>query len=390
MTLIEIMVTMLIFMFMSLIMFAAVRVVVSQWTLGERRRVLYEKASGVVNIIATDLRLSLCRDAIGATDLKVRFLADYEPGTTQQRLMFVRSFEYGPERAITSNAGDGLSNGLMFDVGFDPDDPDKKVVPKLVKGGSGAGGAVDKEEYDGLKVGDFKALGGMAAVGYFVKDETLYRAIHAPVPASLSSILNPAKAQIVATDVLYFSVDYWSQYTESWEEPKGKNESSGPERIWDSTRGINVFPMNRFILHRDAISLNDPEDDVVPQKVRVTVTVDSPLPRCTWTKLQEDIDENTLTLYVEDTRGFPDGDKDSFIKIEEEWMLVAKKTQDTLVIKQRGVRDTKIKSHNAGMTIRTGRTFERVIFIPNYRNDFTPDDVYYARKNVPIKKKILQ
>ena len=378
------MITLVIFLIMALFMFAMIQEVVTSWSVGERRRVLYEKAGGVMNVISNDLRLALTHEAPGTTEVKVRFIGDYDPQTGYPRMMFVRAFEYGPERAITLFAGDGAANDLMFTAAPDPEDPDKPIPKKSKNPGRG-----DTDAFDGRRIGDFKALGGMAAVGYFVEKETLYRAIHSPVPQSLAAMLSPARAQAVATDVLYFNIDYWSQETTSWDEPK-KNQSGGPEKIWDSTRGIDAFPLNRFFLHRDSsFTLNDPEDDVFPEKVRFTVTVDSPMPRCTWTRLSDEINESATTIYVEDTRGFPDGGDDAFIKIDDEWMLVKKKTQDTLVIAKRGVRGTKAAGHNANAVARVGRTFQRVVYIPNFRSDDTPDDVYYARKGGPPRAKRL-
>ncbi|HYF51125.1 MAG TPA: prepilin-type N-terminal cleavage/methylation domain-containing protein [Planctomycetota bacterium] len=384
-TLLEVMVTLVIFLVMALAMFAMISQLVAGWGQSERRRVLYEKAAGVVNVIASDLRLALTHEAPGATEVKVRFIGDYNRNTSAQTVAFVRAFEYGPERAITFFAGDGAANPLMFSAGTDPDDPDKKPVPKLTKNTGNA----DRDTFDGRRVGDFKALGGMAAVGYFVQNETLYRAIRSPVPQSLNSIMNVAGAQVIATDVLYFAIDYWGQETTSWDEPKGKNLSGGPEKFWDSTRGIDAYPFNRFFLYRGPISLNDPEDDVFPEKVRFTVTIDSPMPRCIWTRLQDDIEEGTTTIMVEDTRGFPDGGDDSFIKIGDEWMQLKKRTQDTFVIAKRGVRGTKALGHKAGAVVRAGRTFTRVVHIPNFRSDFSSDDVYFARKGGSQKPKRL-
>jgi len=372
-TLIELLVTLIIFLVMAIFMMMAVREVTLQWGQGERRRVLYEKAGGVVNTIADDLRLALTQEPAGATEVKARFISDFEPNTENQRLMFVRSFEAGPERALTANAGDGIAN----DLAFKPEDPDAPPQPAPTH-------APDTDNYTGMKVGDFKALGGMAAVAYFVKDRVLYRAIRAPVPNAMTDILDPKNAQAVATDVLYFSFDYWGQTTQSWSDPgKGKG---GPERIWDSTRGIKAPPLNRFFLHRGPESLNDSEDDVFPQKVRFTITVDSPLPRCVNTKLLDEISEGETTIFVDNTQGFSDGGEDSYILIDDEWIQFKRRNPECFVVSRRGARGTTAKGHAANAVVRTGKTFRRVVFIPNYREDLTPDDVYYARKDALANK----
>src|SRR6185295_1446534 len=132
------------------------------------------------------------------------------------------------ERAIVGNSGDGRANDMAYRAPGD-EPPDEMSDKKI-----------DAEGYNGLKVGDFKALGGMAVVCYFVKDQTLYRAIKAPVEGSFAALANPAMAQPIATDVLYLGFDLWSQETKSWEKPaKGEKKNSGPQKIWDSTRGID-------------------------------------------------------------------------------------------------------------------------------------------------------
>jgi hypothetical protein len=303
----------------------------------------------------------------------VRFIGDYEPNSKRQRLMFVRTFESGPERAITSNAGDGQQNDLMFRPPPDPDDP-------APTGSSTTKGAVDSDDYTGTRIGDFRPLGGMAAVGYFVRDRTLYRVIRAPVPPRMSGLLNPASAQVVSTDVLYLAFDYWGQETKFWDDPSGKAKSGMPERIWDSTRGITAPPLDKFFLSRGAVSLNDFEDDVFPQKVRITLTVDSSMPRCVYAKLLDDISESDGEFLVESTKGFEDGGDDAYILIDDEWIKYRKKTPESFVVTQRGARNTTPTSHVRNAVIRTGKTFRYVVYIPNFREDFSSDALYFARK----------
>src|SRR5262249_16474885 len=114
------------------------------------------------------------------------------------------------------------------------------------------------------------------------------------------------------------------------------DKNSGAQRIWDSTRGITGAPLNRFFLHRgsggDSTSLNDPDDDVFPRKIRVTVVVDSPMPRCVNTKLTDNIGDGDSDIPVDEVKGFADGSadgsgEDSYILIDEEWIRYAKKDE---------------------------------------------------------------
>src|SRR5262245_16661534 len=61
-TLVEVLVTLAIFIVLAAFTLAAVKEVVSQWQIGERRRTLYEKAAGITDTVTTDIRLALTRE----------------------------------------------------------------------------------------------------------------------------------------------------------------------------------------------------------------------------------------------------------------------------------------------------------------------------------------
>ncbi len=257
-TLVEVLITMTIFIGLAAFTIMAVREVVAQWTQSERRRVLYENSSGCLETIADDIRLTLTQEPAGVSEIKARMIGDVDPETHNQRLMFVRTFETGPERALTFFAGNGQINNVQAKAPGKaaPADSAQSDVPPLPKGGG--------DDFTGLKMGNYKALGGLAMVAYFTKNQTLYRVIHAPVPDEMTPLLTPENAQAIAPDVLYLGFEYWSQYTDTWEAPKAREKNNGPEYIWDSTRGLDTPLLRKFRLHRGADSLNDKDDDVFP------------------------------------------------------------------------------------------------------------------------------
>lgn len=371
------MITISIFVVLAGMMLFIVREVVAQWSQGERRRVLYERAAGILDFMSDDIRLALTQEPRGVAEVKARFLGDYtvdDSGLRRQRLMFVRSFEAGPERAIVANAGDGRGNDMA--VRPPPDPNAENLTPPA---------AAPEEAYTGLKVGDFKALGGMAAVAYFVKNQTLCRAIHAPVEGAMLDLIDDTKAQKLAGDVLDLQFEYWGQETVDWDVPlvrTRKEDYHGPQIIWDSTRGIEAPPLSGFFLHRfGSDTLNDPSDDVFPQKVRITLTVDSNYPRCLFTKLLDDIGEDTTNIVVDTTRGFADPeDPDPYILIDDEWMHYTKRKPDLFLVDKRGARGTAAKAHAHGAPIRQGQTFRRVVYLPGWREDHVPDNVFNERK----------
>lgn len=373
-SLIEVVVTLGIFSILATFLFVAVQEVTNQWKTGERRRALYEKAAAVIDIMADDIRLAYTREQPGAQEVKCKFIClpeESHENAWHQQLMFVRTFEAGPERAILHNAGDGRPGTIQLKAPNEEggnDEFDSRLI--------------DAQDYTGSANGDFRAPGGTAMVAYFSRNQTLYRAIRAPVDGRFGSLLTEEAGQPIATDVLYLAFEFWGQRTESWTlDPSEKDKTLGPQRIWDSTRGYSNGPLRNFYLHRGKDSLNDPEDDVFPRKVRVTVTVDSPMPRCVHTRLVEDLGETDMEFDVDSAKGFPDPEEsDTYIIIDEEWMLLGRSKNDHFQLKKRGQRSTFAREHKAGAIIRVGRTFDRVIFVPGWREDFTTDDVYAARK----------
>jgi len=382
MTLVEVIISMSIFVVLAGFTILAVQQTVSGWQQSERRRVLYERASGVMDIVATDLRLAITDEQSGVTKVGARMIGDIDPSGSQ-RIMFVRAFETGPERAMVFGAGDGRPGSMTFR----PPDDDGSIAAPLAADLK----TTDADTYNGMKVGDFKPLGGLAAVGLFVRDETLYRAIQAPPPDALTGMFNPGASQIIAKDVLYLGFDYWGQETRLWEPDRKEKVYTGPEKIWDSTRAITVAPLNKFFLHRGSESRLDTTDDVFPEKIRLTLVCDAPMPRAVNTKLVQEMgDADIGWIEVVNTRGFADGgDLNSHIYVDGEWMAFKNRRADAFEISSRGARGTKAKTHKAGALIRTGRTFRKVVYIPGWREDFTPDTQWRSKRdaqNEPPRK----
>ncbi len=373
MTLIELMIAMAIFVILATIMLTLVTWTIHMWKKSERRRVLYERAGGAIERIADDLSLAMGHEPVGVEQVRVKFIGDYDATTGHQRMAFVRSFEAGPERALTYAAADGRSNDMAFRPPADDEDaPAKKPVVRS--------GPPDQDAFTGKFVGDFKALGGLAQVMYFERGQVLYRSIRAPAENSMELLANPSAGTPVISDCLYLAFDYWSQYSTSWAHMPSKSKVKGAETIWDSTRGITKAPFDKFIMHRGRESLNDPTDDVFPQKVKITIVTDSPLPRCVHTKLIDGIGDTDGMIYVDSTQGFEEGGTEqSYILIGKEWIHYKLKKPDAFVADVRGARGTNRDSYDEGAIVRRGRLFTRTVFVPGFREDWIPDKVYFQR-----------
>ncbi|GMV83746.1 MAG: hypothetical protein AMXMBFR7_49300 [Planctomycetota bacterium] len=375
-TLVELMITMAIFVFLALMLMLMLKETLRSWSRNESSRMLFERAGGAMDRIAADMTLAVSNEPDGIDEVRARFIGDIDPATGQQRLMFVRTFEAGPERALTLTAGDGRATQLRLR----PQDEDDQAKPPAA---APPPGAPDRDIYRGKGVGDYMALGGLAQIAYFVDSETLYRGIRAPAIGKFTDLIRPAESTPMVEDCLYLGFDYWGQFTTTWKEQPPRSQIRGPEKIWDSTRGINAPPLNKFVLARapDLLSENDPSDDVFPRLVRITLTVDAALPGAIHTELVETVSSDDGMLYVEHTEGFPDGGtSQSYLKIGNEWVRYKERREDAFVAEERGARNTIRADHLAGATIRVGRTFHRTVFIPGFREDWITDAVFAQRK----------
>lgn len=364
-TLVELLVTMGILVVLASLMFWVVKEVVKHWTTYERQRIVYERASIALDRISDDLAMMQPSDPKTATEIKSYVVGYYDADTGRNYLRFTRSFEGGPERALINSDLRALQPGTEND----PNAKQQNV-------GTGGGGA-----FTGLRSANYGPLGGMARVDYFVEDGTLYRGVLAPVPALDPGVvsydngvmlnwLRPVAKIPIAEDVLYLSFDYWTQITQDWAWHPSNSKTRGPEKVWDSTRSMKAGPLSKFLLHADASTFVDPTSHVFPQKIRITVTVDAPMPRCVNTKTLDDINEYDGMIFVDSTQGFPKGGgEDAYILIEDEWVHYKEKRDNGFVCDERGARGTVPRTHKAESLVRIGRTFHRIVNIPCYRED---------------------
>lgn len=127
---------------------------------------------------------------------------------------------------------------------------------------------------------------------------------------------------------------------------------------WDSTRGrIPEFPLTI------AGSFENPWDDILPERMRVTLTV---IPREGMRAfLMNEIGDGDTVLKVNTTDGFPPpgNDIESFVVIDNEWMQVIAIDAETITV-ARAARDTIATAHRSDAEVRAGYSFMRTIFIP--------------------------
>jgi len=117
-TLVEVLVSIGIFIVMGAALVTLWRLGLGMWGRGERRRKTYEQAQGALAQISLDLEAVYAREPVRQGVPTARFICTRDKATGQQRLSFVRTFETGPERAYTYHAagdGDAYTDGFTGD-----------------------------------------------------------------------------------------------------------------------------------------------------------------------------------------------------------------------------------------------------------------------------------
>lgn len=361
-----------VFLVMGTMLLAMVSSVLNLWRASERRRVQYSRAQLALTQMIDDLTATVSREPIETNLARIRFLCLNNPSGPGQILMFVRSYEQGPERVHTFAAGADLAASEIYDNRDD--------------------------DQDGFIDNNLRPLGGMAEIVYYLQGRTLMRGIRAPVQQSFlrNNVPLDGAAQPLIGDVLYLGFRFWTQYSKTWNPPAPKSKSNwasrkrdeGPPRspvdLWDSTRGYTKYGLGAFPLHLEPSqtasgrpTVDFPDDDVFPEIVEITLVVEGEPKRATKTQLTQGIGLGTRRILVESTRGFPDvpggsddGGLENYFKIGSEWIRYKAKHKDSFIVAQRGARRTTKADHAAGETLRVGKTFTVRVYIPAHKEDW--------------------
>lgn len=183
----------------------------------------------------------------------------------------------------------------------------------------------------------------------------------------------------LASGIIYLGFEYWHQYSASWIDPQGSRPFEGRRehgalRYWDSTRGLlkDRVPKGHFLLFKSQASAQDPSDDVLPLKVRVTLVLREPPQSGTETELLSDLDARSQEIRIAQPGRSPA--EKGFALIGREWIRYIGVVGNTLVVDGeagRGARGTTAAPHISGEPVIFGRGFQVVIPIPGYREDWS-------------------
>jgi len=337
-TVIELLVAMSILSLLGLMVITMLRSGTRIWQRAEARRNQNEKVLRVFNLLREDLA-HLASPSRRTPDRTpgVKFIADQ--GTDSQRLMFVRYLgDYRRVHAVR------LAGNARDD---DQDDMADEEVFNFMD-----------EDGDGLVDEDLEAMGGYMAVAYTLNDRTLYRGVRSPVSQMISDLFETDGLHPVADGVLYFGLRFWGPMTATWDEA-ATGGPTGPEVIWDSTRGI----LDNFTYALGAESAAQPGDDIFPSKVQVHLVLfhERLHPQSVTTALIDDADVEIAVVHA----ALFEHLQDPYVRIGREWMKVEGVEDGRLIISERGARQTTPSAHPAGVEVNSGRIFHMTLPVPD-------------------------
>lgn len=378
MTLVELLAALAIFIGIAGMIIQVLGGGLDMWSTGERTRDDSEQATALLDRVALELRHAVSADG-GDGEPRVKMLCDVisididGDGTREclaQRLIFVRQlFE---ERTVVALRDAGSTPGGQLDwIG----QPRVAATELFATEGRVESAFVPQPDlrkgYEGRLVlwrGLKSPIGG--------KQSLFARARNDP------SGLEGALLEPVAEDVLYFGLAFIDP---SVSDPGANPDVGGPLVVWDSTRGI--LPAGEGYLGfrhaRGPTSLENPDDDVFPEAVRITVIVAPPPSEAPQTVLGNEMQSTTTSVRVEVRSGQQLrqlGSSLTPMKIGHEWLEAGDSDGVSMAIGRRGLFGTLAAAHAPGAPILHGRRFERIVILPSPRSDYADRELSGKRK----------
>jgi hypothetical protein len=380
MTIVELMASIAIFLALAGMVLQVMGGGLDLWSGGERGREVAEQADVLLDRLAEELRHVVSIDG-GTGEPAVKFYADFveaDPdgdGIAQfraQRLLYVRRLFEASGNPLLRQAG-RVSGGQAFFTG---------QSGFAGPGSPAAGEAADPAE-------SLRATGGLLEVALVPapdpRDEyrgrlVLWRAMRSPIGGVDSLFrsledrdggLREEADEALAENLLYLGFEFFSGEDDV---AAAVGEESGPSSTWDSTRGI--LPAGEdsesFRLGRGPSSLEDPDDDVFPRAVRITVVVEAPPEDSYRAVLLQDLGRGDVRgrCRVQGGRFLEAlGDGSHLVRLGHEWVEIAASNGQEIQITARGRLGTTPADHAEGTLVQVGHRFQRTVFLPTYRED---------------------
>jgi prepilin-type N-terminal cleavage/methylation domain-containing protein len=377
-TLVEILVATAILTVLGTSLVVVLRGGVKTWRRGEARRESFEVAQTVLAQLREDLEAATidASNSHGESSVETKLICDQDK-LGRQRLALVRTIKAETESPLTGQAGRYVGGTSRVDQRGDLKD---------------------------LEDGTLRATGGLAEVAWALgaeDDETLFRGFRSPIgekgsffkgdqafflapllgapapktpqdPAPGIGICRPMAARVV-----HLGFHFWTPYTTTWDSDhrpvrwfKGNEDKSGPLDYWDSTRAI-LKPEGNDHRYFDTFlsdtSLNNPDDDLLPMRVKVTLVVREGDSAESTTYLFRALNPSDKVVYVGEPDRLP---KEGWVRVGHEWIRYDAVEGNRLSVVERGGRGTRAVDHGLNDEVLIGRTFEIVVDLPAAREDW--------------------
>ena len=389
-TLIELVTAMAIFSILGVMLFGMIRSSMTAWKDGESSRNETERGVRILDILSRELRLLFSENDPLGDGSPVRMVCDFadydrhddgEPELRVQRLRFVRiNMEERENEALRQAGNESPGTGYFtLTEGLD--------VRAMSDGGKGERNARSEDRdavimrpTGGLAEAMFLAFAprlseGEVSDGYL----SLYRGYRTPIGGDDSFFAQGRfrRAKEVETDLLpvvdgllFLEFRFWNQETTTFDSLLARPDTpEGAGYTWDSTRGL--LPKDRpdtpnvFRYAAGEASLDDPTDDVYPERVLITVVVEEPQDATQLPRLVSDVRREDRILPVDLVKPFASRKEgDRFVKIGEEWIEYSRVDGQDLMVVRRGARNTLPGDHLEGSRVHSGRTLTSVVEIP--------------------------
>lgn len=366
-TLIELLTAAALFAMLSGMLFQMVKSALDVWRIGEDNRESLEKGSTLIHEIAAEFRMLRTDSPPGDRAVPVRMLVDY--GLHDLDL-------------------DQRDESLLQRVRFVRSCPEERFDSRIRLAGESADGEGAFSDAGGRDARPTRAPGGLAEVGFAtiripVKGEdaallSLVRFFRTPIGGTGS--LFAAKAfetpqrmildgVVLADNVLYLGFEFWSRDTEGWEQ--AWNTPAGPLTVWDSTRGalLEKDTFNEFLLARGVDSEREPGDDVFPRRLRITLVVEKDDDESQTARLLLGSGASDSTIMLDRPQIVPSETAYPYLKIDGEWLRFTARSDNQFKV-ERGVRGSARAQHAEGARVHLGRTYQRTVEIPVFREDW--------------------
>ncbi len=349
MTLVELLVAFAIFIMLLGALVSLTTNSLATWATGEARKEVYDRAQGVLETLARDLRNVYIENDVyddGAKQLQPPAFACDADKERRQRLRFVRTGDPNVMRVPMQRAPTIVAPmyyGQQWEVAYvmDPD-PSKNILWRGVRG------------YDRRSTGTL-----LRVAEYDQPSDPLFTSCFRPVE----------------TGVLHLEFRFWTQYTSTWDTDMkvqrvaaNSKQAVGPETRWDSMRQDRSF----YFYKKSNTPIADASnpDFVYPEIVQIVAVIESSTPDQHGIRLSTGCDDRATTIVLTHTDGLPDAP--GMVKVEGEWLEYGGKTYTDLTGVKRGARGTAAQAHPAMAPVHHGLTFTTDVRVASYREAHQP------------------